>query len=126
MEAKKEAFEAIKPKRRPLKKSIITYLEVIRSANINDLQRAFNRNGKKVGYATITARLAELEGQGLIFKTDRKKENQSIWQKSPANLVQFHTKIVAEKRFKAWLKEGDKYSQFIDVEMLNAITKAVD
>lgn len=114
--AKLEAYANIKAGLPKLQKRVYDALDEPRG--INHIARIIEvRYHQDLAYSTITARLSELEGKGLICKTEERIKGQTIFKRTRPGLIEHAKKEVARLRFEAWLKEGEKFEPLMSAMM---------
>lgn len=122
--ARQEAHDEIKQCLPKLQQRIYSALEEPRAINgIKDVIRL--RYGHDYAYSTITARLSELEGEGIIYKTKDKLDGQSVFARSHPAEVQFFKMIVRKDRFEAWLREGEKFEDLMKPILKTAVSLSI-
>lgn len=116
---KKDAFEQIKPQRKTLKEKV---LEAIHDNNGLTTYGLVSVLGLKIH--SLSARLAELEQDGLIYQSDKIEGNKTFtfWNVTPYDLIEAYKANDWNKRGLIWLQKGLK-NEFITKKELDVLKK---
>lgn len=100
---KKDAYEQIKPQRKSLKEKV---LEAIHDNKGLTTYELVNKLSLKIH--SLSARLAELEQDGLIFQSDRiiGEKTFTFWNVTPYDLIEAYKVNDWNKRGLIWLQKG--------------------
>ena len=106
--AKLDAYYQLLEKTTDLQMAVLAEIKSTEAQTINQLKEAL-----KSGYSTVTGRLADLERKGLIYKTDQRKNGQTVWEATRPEMVAEMAYFAQKQRYEAWKRQGEKYAEFM-------------